>query len=120
MGSNKLYNYFNGEGYLESEYLRIKKYRRTLKNFLQQAKEIIRVFETQWPEGEGYWLPLVQQLRFDDIQVPESINTFWFQDQREQLNAFICEIVQESEHFTHMVHHPDDGPIPPHKWQPEP
>ena len=56
----------------------LKKVRRSLKDLFWQVDEMIDMFEKFWPDGETYWLPLIQQLRFDEITIPQHLNSYNF------------------------------------------
>lgn len=117
MDSNKLYNYFNGEGYLASQYWRLEEVHYSLKGLFQQVDEMIYVFEKFWSDGENYWLPLIQQLRFDEITIPQHIDSYNFQCLREQLNDSICTVVEEFTYFSHVLRpHAPFIPRPP-EWK---
>lgn len=70
----KLSWYHEGDGGISmSDYSRTYDLMDNAKIFMGYLDEMIDTFFEKWPKGEAYWLPLVQTLRFNDIQVPKHL-----------------------------------------------
>ena len=39
-------------------------------------RDMTRFLAREWPEAESYWLPLLQDLQFLQLKIPESIQTY--------------------------------------------
>ncbi len=70
------------------------------KIFMGYLDEMIDTFFEKWPEGESHWLPLLQTLRFNDVQVPKHLEVDFvegvdYQEFLSQINYSAAEL-QES------------------------
>jgi hypothetical protein len=74
------------------------------KIFMAYLDEMVDTFLEKWPEGESYWLPLVQTLRFHEIQVPQHLEVDFvegvnFQEFLTQINHSAGELRKSCELF---------------------
>ncbi len=73
------------------------------KIFMGYLDEMVDTFFERWPEGESYWLPLVQTLRFNEIHIPKHLDADFagvdYQEFLTQINYSAGELRKSCEIF---------------------
>ncbi|SMC02090.1 hypothetical protein SAMN00768000_0301 [Sulfobacillus thermosulfidooxidans DSM 9293] len=91
-GGNSMSDYFHTYNLMDNA-----------KIFMGYLDEMVDTFFERWPEGESYWLPLVQTLQFNEIQVPKHLEADFagvdYQEFLTQINYSVGELRKSCELF---------------------
>ena len=102
--NTKLFWYHDEDGGTRmSDYFHTYDLMNKAKIFMGYLDEMVDTFLEKWPEGESYWLPLVQTLRFHEIQVPQHLEGDFagvdYQEFLTQINDSAGELQESCELF---------------------